>query len=120
MKILIAEDDTSTWRSLRRLLGVLIGQAEYDNATNGDDTLRLASNNQYDLITMDGNLSPGRGPEIVRALRAKGCETKIIMHCGEERELKDGLKYGANAGVMKPLNLQDLIAILKELGFVIN
>lgn len=118
MRVLIVEDNRATWESLRVLLEVISKwPAEYDNATNMNDALALAAEHNYDLITMDGRLSPGSGPTVVETLRARGCKAKIVMYCHHENDLARGLELGADAGFLKGSDPEKLIALLKSFNF---
>ena len=48
-------------------------------ATNGDDALRLASANPFDLILLDVMLPGKDGFDVCRALRRSGSKTPIIL-----------------------------------------
>ncbi len=54
---------------------------EFDEATSGDDALRLAADGDYELILLDQRMPPGlSGIEVAEHLRAAGQATPIVLY----------------------------------------
>ena len=113
-KILIVEDDLAFLKTLTSFL-------ESENfkvvsASDGEEGLRLASQEKIDLIVLDMVLPSLNGLEICRSLRAKGAITPIIFLTGQKKEEIDkvlGLELGADDYMIKPLGTKELLARIK-------
>lgn len=85
-------------------------------AFRGDDGLRLATSEPYDLIILDLMLPDVDGRDICRAVR-KRADTPILMLTARAREMDKvlGLEIGADDYVTKPFGMLELIARVKAL-----
>ena len=111
--ILIIEDN----RSLAQTVGYYLESRgmEVDYAADGAEGYRLAVENRYDAIILDGNLPRMDGLDVVRALRREArISTPIIMATGRDT-LDDklaGLEDGVDDYLTKPFATQELEARL--------
>ena len=115
LKILVIEDDPKTANAIRTGLR---GEG-YDAAVakNGEDGLSLLNADTFDLVVLDWML-PGRdGIEILKALRARGTKTPVLLLTArdtiEDRVL--GLDSGADDYLVKPFAFAELLARLRAL-----
>ena len=104
------EDDAS----LRRALAHRLTAEGYQVAAvaDGEQGLRRASTERFDLVVLDVML-PGRsGFEICQALRLAGIETPMIMltALGELSDRLSGLRLGADDYLCKPFEVEELLA----------
>ena len=85
-------------------------------ATRGDDGLRMASTDPYDLIILDLMLPGLDGRDVCRAVR-KRADTPILMLTARAREMDKvlGLELGADDYLTKPFGMLELIARVKAL-----
>jgi two-component system phosphate regulon response regulator PhoB len=86
---------------------------------NGEDVIRLASEEKPDLIVLDWMLPGMSGIEVCRMLRSK-TETRdvpIVMLTarGEETERVRGLATGADDYIVKPFSVPELLARVKTI-----
>ncbi|SDQ66949.1 DNA-binding response regulator, OmpR family, contains REC and winged-helix (wHTH) domain [Pseudoxanthomonas sp. CF385] len=123
--ILIIEDN----RGLAETVGTYLETRgmEVDYAADGEEGYRLAAENRYDAIVLDGHLPRMDGLDVVRTLRnVARVATPIIMVTGRDT-LEDklaGLDQGVDDYLTKPFATQELEARLtavirrnrKELG----
>ncbi len=72
---------------------------EFDEATSGDDALRLAADGDYELILLDQRMPPGlSGIEVAEHLRTAGRMTPIVLYSAylspdiEDRAVELGLR----------------------------
>ena len=72
---------------------------EFDEATSGDDALRLAADGGYELILLDQRMPPGlSGIEVAERLRAAGDTTPVVLYSAylspdiEDRAIELGLR----------------------------
>ncbi len=114
-KILVAEDE----EALMTLLVYNLESEGYQvkQATDGEEALLLASEEEPDLILLDWMLPKVSGIEVCRRLRARKetAKTPIIMLTarGEEADRVRGLDMGADAYVPKPFSTVELAARIR-------
>jgi DNA-binding response OmpR family regulator len=84
-------------------------------ATTGDDALRLAPAEPFDLILLDVMLPGKDGFDVCRALRRAGLRVPIIMLTAKSHEAEKvmGLELGADDYVTKPFSPRELRARVK-------
>src|SRR5688500_11878673 len=112
-RILVIEDDESITLGLEMNL-----QAEgYDVsiAIDGEDGLRRAQQDDFDLLILDVMLPKVNGFEVVRALRSQGQHVPVVMLSarGAEMDKVMGLELGAEDYITKPFSLAELLARVK-------
>lgn len=115
MRILIVEDE----RSLCDMLAKSLKRSGYetDVCCDGDTALEWMIAEKYDLILLDLNL-PGRdGMELLRALRERDRETRVLILSARTRisDRVEGLDCGANDYLVKPFHLEELEARVRSL-----
>jgi two-component system, OmpR family, response regulator len=115
VRVLVVEDEPLIAKGLQHAL-----QAEsyvVDVATRGDDGLWMATENTYDCIILDVMLPGMNGFVVCRELRAKGCETPIMMLTAKDGEFDqaEGLDTGADDYLTKPFSLVVLLAHVRAL-----
>lgn len=116
MKILIIEDDLSLSKIMKKHL-VLEGY-DADVCDNGGDAfLYISDDNTYDAIILDRMLPEVDGLTILSALRRKGFKMPVIMvtALGQLTDRIDGLDAGADDYLVKPFEMQELLARLRAL-----
>lgn len=115
MRILIVEDE----RRLARTLGDLMETQNYtvDLAYDGIEGLDNALSGIYDAVILDVMLPGKTGFEIVRAMRAEGLRTPVLLLTART-ELDDrvhGLDAGADYYLTKPFQTQELLACIRAI-----
>jgi len=110
MRILLIEDDRVIATALRE-------QAEgeghsVDWAARLDDASDALATTSFDLILLDLMLPDGRGLPFLRALRAKGSQTPVIIMTALDQvsDRIEGLNAGADDYLVKPFDLSELSA----------
>ncbi len=115
-KIMIVEDDNTTIK----LLKYLLGKNNYEVAVceNGKIAVDSIMDEDPDLILMDIMMPEMDGLEATEKIRDinKFSDTPIIMlsALGQEIEVAKGLKAGADGYVVKPFDTQSLVRQIKE------
>jgi len=86
-----------------------------DWAADGLEGLRLATDNQYEIIILDIMLPGLDGIEVCRRLRERGVRTPIIMLTSRDEEIDKvlALDLGADDYVSKPFSVRELMARVK-------
>jgi two-component system OmpR family response regulator len=114
MRVLIVEDEPDLLNGLARALrdeGYAV-----DTAANGQDGLYSAEANEYDAIVLDVMLPRIDGWEVLVRLR-KQKKTPVLMLTARDqsRDRVRGLDTGADDYVVKPFDLEELMARLRAL-----
>ena len=113
-KILVVEDE----RNIVDILTFNLKREGYDTleALDGAEGLRLALEQDPDLILLDLMLPKMDGFEVCRTLREQGRATPIIMLTAREEETDKvlGLELGADDYITKPFSMRELLARVKS------
>ncbi|WP_288935698.1 response regulator transcription factor [uncultured Sphingomonas sp.] len=116
MRILIVEDDAETSDYLAQGLS----QAGHHVVTSADgpDGLFKATGNAFDALVVDRMLPGLDGLSLVKALRAAGSTTPILMltAVGGISDRVEGLEGGADDYLVKPFAFSELAARLNALA----
>ena len=113
-KILVVEDE----RNIVDILTFNLAREGYGTleALDGAAGLRLALEQDPDLILLDLMLPKMDGFEVCRRLREQGRATPIIMLTAREEETDKvlGLELGADDYITKPFSMRELMARVKS------
>ncbi len=113
-RILVIEDDEAILAFLRR--GLAYDGYIVDTATDGQTGLILAADNPPDLVVLDWMLPGIDGLEVCRRLRASN-NVPILMLTARTsvNDRVQGLDAGADDYLVKPFNLDELLARIRAL-----
>ena len=110
MRLLLVEDDPN----LSRSLAAQLEQAGYsvEKSTDGREGLYYAREYPVDLAIVDLGLPSMSGVELIKQLRADGKEYPILVLTARDRwqDKVEVLKLGADDYVVKPFNVEELLA----------
>lgn len=115
MRVLIVEDEKQLCDTVaKHLYGA---GYEVDSCYDGDEALAHILAEDYDLIVLDLNLPGIDGMEILREIRQKDEETKILILSARSQivDKVEGLDAGANDYMEKPFHLEELEARIRSL-----
>lgn len=115
MRLLIVEDEKELCDTLAKSL---YGAGyEVDACYDGYEALDYTLSEKYDLIVLDLNLPGMDGMEVLRELRQRDEETKVLILSARSQiaDKVDGLDAGANDYMEKPFHLQELEARVRSL-----
>jgi len=108
--ILYVEDDEDT----RELVTYVLANSRYTvvAAATGDEALKLARTNKFDLYVIDNWMSGVSGIDLCRKLREFDSRTPILFYSGAafERDKQDAFAAGAQGYLVKPAGPDELIA----------
>lgn len=87
-------------------------------ASSGEDAIEIFKNNKIDLVIMDLGLPQMNGIEATQMLHSINKDVKIIILTshGDEKEVLNSLKAGANAYCSKEINLQRLVQVVQSVS----
>jgi two-component system OmpR family response regulator len=116
MRILLVEDDAVLREVIRRSLED--GGDIVDTASTLADAHYLWSVQPFDAVVLDLNLPDGGGLTALRAARARGDRTAVVVLTARNRtdERIAGLDAGADDYLGKPFELAELAARLRALS----
>ena len=115
MRILLVEDDSQLVASLSEAL--VVQRYIVDSARDGESAWDNTQAIVYDLILMDVTLPKLDGVRLCQRLRERGYFSPILMLTARDTSLDKviGLDAGADAYMVKPFNLQELLAQIRAL-----
>lgn len=115
MRLLIVEDE----KELCDTVAASLYRAGYevDTCYDGEEALDYILTEEYDLIVLDLNLPGMDGMDLLRELRQKNEETKVLILSARSQiaDKVEGLDAGANDYMEKPFHLQELEARIRSL-----
>jgi len=115
MKILLVEDE----RQIAKALAEALKEQKYtvEIATDGQEAWELTQAFTYDLIVLDLMLPKLDGISLCKRLRNAGDKTLILMLTAKDTSLDQvmGLDVGADDYVVKPFELEALLARIRAL-----
>jgi CheY-like chemotaxis protein len=119
--ILLVDDQRDIVRLLHSTLQTLGHQLEIIDAPSGEEALLEASRKKVDLLVADYLLPGISGVELMRKVRARNTDLKVIFISGvtERKARTEMLSAGAVAVFDKPIPMADFLdAVERSLGLV--
>lgn len=115
MRILLIEDDAMIGNAVRR--GLSQAGFAVDWVTDGRAAELSLANGVYDLAILDLGLPKKDGMAILAALRAMGNAMPVLIASARDtvRDRIAGLEAGADDYVLKPFDLDELVARVRAL-----
>lgn len=116
MRVLVIEDEFKAIEALKQ--GFEENQIGVDLAHEGLNGLRLALENDYDVIISDIIMPNLNGIDLVKSLREKNKSTPIILltALAGANNTVEGLEAGADDYLVKPFEFKELLARVKALS----
>ena len=115
MRLLLVEDDPMIGEAVRDLLRAE-GYA-VDWANDGDMADAALATQAYDLVLLDLGLPRRDGLAVLRDLRARKDRTPVLIATARDgvAQRVQGLDAGADDYVLKPYDLEELLARIRAL-----
>jgi len=115
MRILLIEDDDMIGKAVRR--GLVDAGFAVDWVTDGRAAELALDNGVYDLAVLDLGLPKKDGMAIVASLRTTGNAMPVLIASARDtvRDRIAGLEAGADDYVLKPFDLDELVARVRAL-----
>lgn len=114
-KILLVEDDRETAAYLTR--GLAEEGHSIEHVTDGQEGLFRASDGSFDLVILDRMLPVLDGLAVLRALRAAGVKTPVLIlsALASVGDRIEGLDCGSDDYLVKPYSFAELLARINAL-----
>lgn len=116
IKILLVEDE----KMLAEILSDTLTDRKFDItlAYDGEQALKLARNNNYEVIVTDVMMPKIDGFTLVKRLRGEGCVTPILFltALSTTEDVVRGFEAGGNDFLKKPFAIDELIVRIKALA----
>lgn len=118
-RVLVVDDEKLIVKGIRFSLEQ--DDMDVDCAYDGEEALRLARENTYDIILLDVMLPKQDGFEVCRQIREYS-DVPIIMLTakGDDMDKILGLEYGADDYITKPFNILEVKARIKAIMRRVN
>ncbi len=115
MRVLIVEDEQKIARALKK--GLEQEAFAVDICTDGDEGLRFALDEPYDVIILDRMLPSKDGVTVCKELRAAGNRTPVLFLTAKDKvaDRVEGLNAGADDYLVKPFAFEELLARVRTL-----
>jgi two-component system cell cycle response regulator CtrA len=115
LRILLIEDDVLLAQSLTDALEAEGFQV--DEADCGEDRLELAKLYEYQVMILDLGLPDMRGDEVLQNLRQQNTDMPVLILSGDTQveSRLSCLHKGADDYLIKPFNMEELVARLQAL-----
>lgn len=115
MRILLIEDDAMIGRAVRQ--GLVEAGFAVDWVTDGRSAELSLANGVYDLAILDLGLPKVDGMEVLTTLRGMGNSMPVLIASARDtvRDRIAGLEAGADDYVLKPFDLDELVARVRAL-----
>lgn len=110
MRVLLVDDEEELVTTLSERLA--LRDIESDWATSGEEGLRLALASHYDWVVLDLKMPGMGGLETLRIIKRQRPDTQVMVLTGHsaEDEFEAVMRAGASHYLLKPLDVDDLIA----------
>jgi DNA-binding response OmpR family regulator len=116
MRVLIVEDHKELAATIA--VGLRREGMAVDIVFDGEDALRHAVGDNYDVILLDRDLPRFHGDDVCRALVARGSRSRVLMLTAADtiEDRVDGLDLGADDYLPKPFAFAELVARVRALS----
>jgi CheY-like chemotaxis protein len=115
-KTILVVDDEAPFRNI--LNSVLQNEGyQVETASDGDEAIVKIEQRKFDLILLDIHMERVDGFEVLKLVKEKYAETKVIVLTGFS-ELANAIKaqqMGAEAFISKPYDLIDLLETIQRI-----
>ena len=114
IKLLLVDDEKDFIESLAERLQ--LRDFDVKSALNGDDAIKLVSENEFDVIILDVKMPGKSGIETLKEIKKVNQLSQVIMltgHATVESAIQ-GMKLGAYDYIMKPTVTEDLINLINK------
>jgi DNA-binding NtrC family response regulator len=116
LRVLVVDDD---WQMAKTLADVLnLKGFEAEAACSGNGALEMLEENRFDCVITDIKMPDVNGVDLLRAIKSMRPHLPVVLMSAYAPSdlVHDGLRDGAIASFVKPLDLNLLVSFLTELA----
>lgn len=115
--VLLVDDQREVLRLLHSTLNTLPHEMQIFEAPSGEEALLEAGRRKIDLLVADYRLPGMTGVELMRKIRVKYPDVRVILITGmtDQKSREDILNAGAAAVFNKPISLTDFLDVVERL-----
>jgi CheY-like chemotaxis protein len=114
-KILYIEDNQDS----AAMMPLILAPAGYEvtAASSQQASIEIVTGGGFDLILLENRLMEGSGVDLCKAIRACDAEIPIVFYstAAYEKDIEKGLAAGANAYLIKPDGLSNIVQTITYL-----
>ena len=114
IKLLLVDDEKDFIESLAERLE--LRDFDVKTALNGEEAIKLVSENEFDVIILDVKMPGKSGTETLKEIKNINQLSQVIMltgHATVESAIQ-GMKLGAYDYIMKPTDTEELIKLINK------
>jgi DNA-binding NtrC family response regulator len=113
---LLLVDDEERFLATSRILLEKRGLENVHTAATGEEALAIMRRERIDVVVLDVKMPGMDGVDVLKRIKQEKPLVEVIMLTGHAsvESAVDGLKLGAFDYVMKPIDIPDLLAKIKE------
>lgn len=114
LRVLVVDDEEELVSPLVERL--TLRGIDADGVMTGADALDRIKNEDFDVIVLDVKMPGIGGLEVMEKIRAKRPRAQVILLTGRasDKESEIGLREGAFAYLVKPIDIEQLVRKMKE------
>lgn len=113
-KVLVVDDEKMIVKGIK--FSLIQDYSVVDCAYDGEESLNMAKNNDYDIILLDIMLPKMNGLEVCQQIREFSNVPIIMLTAkGDDMDKIMGLEYGADDYITKPFNILEVKARMKAI-----
>ncbi|MCA2015563.1 response regulator [Vibrio tritonius] len=115
-RVMLVDDHPLMRRGIQQLLSI---EPEFDviaEASSGDEAIALVEQDEPDMILLDLNMKGKSGLDTLKALRADGCTSTIVILTVSDNaaDIEALVKVGADGYLLKDTEPDQLVELLKD------
>lgn len=116
LRVLVVDDDRQMAKTLAGVLNLKGFEAEA--ACSGNSALEMLEADSFDCVITDVKMPDVNGVDLLRAIKLVRPHLPVVLMTAYApgHLIHDGLREGATASFVKPLDLNLLVSLLAELG----
>lgn len=120
--VLIIDDEEIIRHTIRKMgQWESFGMKVVGEAANGIDGLRMICEQKPDIVFLDMRMPGLSGAEVIEKLEERGIRLKLVVVSGFDSYTytRMALRYGAVDYLLKPIDREEMLALLKRLQHVL-
>ena len=116
IRVLLADDQRVVREGLGTLIGLLEGIELIGTAADGEEAVRLAAEQQPDVVLMDLRMPRMDGTEAIRRLAARGVSSIALTTYADDASVLGALRAGARGYLTKDAGAADIRSAIEAVA----